>query len=620
MSKSKKPTHQVVGDGLSKAGETLDTIGKVAGKLAKYATVIPSSTPVIGKYAPTVAKILSGANLTGKKLGQSMQRWGRFIYDRNHPEWYENPLLTGAPAPFIGLNYANDMSTSPFAVSPVEYRGDYNSIGLIAKIPMVLAVNQHASVDKSTLISQLEGMIDVLNAASGRNVGYSAEYLYSYMHNARVITAMISQAVAAFEATFQASYINRKMADNFDAAYNLEGNANLATVRENLRRIVNRFFGSVPVFGDLFDRTIWLFGSVFADTDRPKASYYVPVTFRPAMLFETDSPEEPLRIVEASAKCFSQTDDSPSTWDSMINELDYFVNTFINYYGSQAFKSDVLRVFGIRKSEQILNMFIERLDPTIPSMHIIVDEYMLRQVQNMRTLDSGALGQNNGGTVEITYNTVYDMTLASSVIQEQSIGNQSYILSLSNVALMTTVNASDMDTQRAGITQSITRLCPTFDVITTDNGLVKRVVHSAGTEVPVCIRILTLRQDGIDDLTATQEWIQVTTDNWCFDRNNAGDIPYTEAAEYIFGLNLMSNFDYHPQIITMFINGSGDVRRCSALWDYSEYAVVQKITMDTLHDISTTSLFVPGHVNLLAGSSESTYSSQFASRVTARNK
>lgn len=465
----------------------------------------------------------------------------------NHPSWY---TVTGSIERLVGANFFKKKAaqSGPFANSSDAWINGLNmSIWLALTIPMDKTNAFH------TDIVQLYKNIRRSNSGAAN---YTVSDLERYVLNVRSIRACLASLVRARRAfnaidplsqTVPFDLVNTVTGTSADTSTWME---TLANVDAQLSKMGALIETALPC-GDLtiFDRTDWLFGNVFRDSDGPKYSY-IACLARSFPVYEvTDT-----GIALASSQPLSSVGRPGVNLQAACTTLWQYFAAFNGEYKNALIAGDIMHAFGEKAFKRTLH-WQEVNAPLVPIYNLSV----LYQIQN--------------ATIACRNTAVLNTSSIANGVTTQTCSYTTSVTTTKSMAFDyagTYINGK-FTTLAGGDLLTITRLCWSG---TNQNDAIQ--ILSCGSEIPVDITFNYCAADGITGralalstvLGSTQSSVQSTA-----------TLALMRIASY------WSQIDWAPMIL--LYSGS----EVLPVWDVDNLAFIDWVTMDDYHSAATTSLF-----------------------------
>jgi len=462
----------------------------------------------------------------------------------NHPSWY---TVTADIEHLVGANFFNKKAAQsvPFA----------NTNDNWVQMPNMtlwtqLVIPQDKTNAFHTDIVQLYKNIRRSNSGAAN---YTVSDLERYVLNVRAIRAYLAHLVRVRRAFNSVDPLSQTVPFDLVNVLGVSDNVSswletLASIDAQLSKMGALIETALPC-GDLtiFDRTDWLFGNVFKDSDGPKFSY---IACTASVYPVYDVTEKGVALASAQPLVYLY---DVSLMKACSTLWQYF-SGFNGEYRNALIAGDIMHAFGDKAFKRTLHW--QDVDvPLTPVYNVSI----LYQIQNAtvaaRRQAKPSISKIENGliTQELSYNTV-DATTKSVCFDYPGTYINGKFLELKGGDLLT-----------------ITRLCWSGK-----NEGDKIQITSCGSEIVTDVNFSFCGPDGISsNAFALSSLLGLTTSAV----QSTAMLALKRLAAY------WSRIDWAPMVLLY------DGTNCYPLWDVDNLAFIDWITMDDYHSAATTALF-----------------------------
>lgn len=465
----------------------------------------------------------------------------------NHPSWYTK---TASIERLVGANFFRKKAPQfvEFATSGANWLQMPNET-----ISLVLTIPQDKTNAFHTDITQLYKNIRRSNSGAAN---YTVADLERYILNVRSIRACLASLVRIRRSFNAIDPLNQAVpfdllncvvgSNGLNASPWLES---LASVDAQLSKMGALIETALPC-GDLniFDRTDWLFGNVFADSKGPKYSYIACIT--PSYpLYEVNGEG----VVTLSSKSLVKPGPS-KTLQAACTELWQAFAEFNGEYKNALIAGDIMHAFGEKSFKRTLHW----QDVNVP-LTIIYDESVLTQIMNATIGVRRAAGLKTStitnGIVSQTLSYDTSINTLKAIPFDYSgcyINGMAYAMS-------------------GGELLTVTRLC--WHATNTENEI---QMLSCGSEVVTDVSYSYCSDDGITAVFQQQSTLLAAT---------LSAVQSTAVTALKKVASYWSKVDWSPMVL-LYVDD-----QILPMWDVNNVAFIDWNTIDDYHSAATTSLF-----------------------------
>jgi len=473
----------------------------------------------------------------------------------NHPEWY-----IGKYAPtLVNLNYGTKKTGKCFQ----------NGLTSPTNMPNVLTFLTSMTYPTDAIDSFKQAVATLYTKLRAVNTGttvYSVNDLTAYIMNVRAfrgLVAMIHRAVQTaqmidiYDSQVPITLLRGQMNTNGSGAATIN---NLAALRALGAQLDQQSRSMLPLNLPIIDRTEWIYGNVFADSDDAKAQFY-QFTTRSITLFQIDSSNTYTRI-------FVDIDSVPD----ILTVVAPLLTTYLSTYISNVIAGDMIKAFGQSAIRPLISDWYA-FTPLKP----VYDLDILQQIENANVLDWSVLASScifrpdfSGTAWSNDFLQTHPITWVNSVSIFDEAPGVGPFASLSNQTVY--VN-SYKDAITPGDTLSSTRLKFAIDGFTMSDQAHPTYITSAA--LTICGSEIIERM-----IAPTSDTSSVPIPTY---------YTYGVSDTAFYYAPLLSHFDWHPMQFLLNNNYT-----CEAVsWDFKNFAHVSFRDIEQLHQYANYAIAEP---------------------------
>lgn len=329
---------------------------------------------------------------------------------KNHPEWYTHYNT----ASMVNMNLSDKQNVAYPQLTSNDIsvpQSITQSYGMPAVARLVYALTKPGG-DLEGWNTGIRFLYQQLRTANSGRINYLPGDLERYVLNTRLLHALYAMTHRAYEMTYTFRSTNNQFPLNFLRACSMDPDSfikNAADLFMYVQRFAQRLKVCFPLSIDLFKRTEWLYGTIFADSDSEKPSFYVPTL--PYDLQSNTSNTTEYFVSEnygstdyswkiADVKFPSIQSDNLIGYDEWVSVVDGVLNTMLSDALMSTIAADIVKAFGDKA-------YYDLVVPAIDSAVMVTyDEYILNQLQNahdIRTIANAAGEHNYQSTTSIAF-------------------------------------------------------------------------------------------------------------------------------------------------------------------------------------------------------------------------
>lgn len=344
----------------------------------------------LGAVTLNPARLAKGLVKGAKARQDSILGLGKVLF--NHPEWYTHYDT----ASMININLAAkqynkypQFFTSINSGTGSATRTNYSyAMPSMARLRVQLTT---PSGDSDGWKAGIRLLYQQLRTANSGRVNYQVTDLEKYVQNVRALVAIEAWLNRLYRLTYTFRSTNSNIPKGFIELCGVDFDdimANAANLFSYIQRFVQQVEVTFPLKLDYFSRAQWMFGSVFADSDGDKPSYYL-FTFNQhynvtqnggsvidpngGILYYTSAGAD-----GAYSKGFVNIGYAAGLqkYSELMAQCDKIKNALIDDTGMSTIAGDVIKAFGSNAFRNFTPCGINE------EQSIVYDEYALSQIQN----------------------------------------------------------------------------------------------------------------------------------------------------------------------------------------------------------------------------------------------
>lgn len=534
-----------------------------------------------GSWVETGKAVVEGEVQNVKELGKML----RALF--NHPSFYEHypellqemitpnyARISGRVDPHIPGNMNGD---APAPDTDVPFRDGCFSVPRVAGISLKLVRNSDSASFKLAIDRLYQS---ISNANNNVKTGTLANYVELIMIT-RSLVAIIEQGRRAYGTLKKYELLDESVPMAYFAAYGLDYDTfreNAADLRNTLNTVISEMNSRAMFKLDLFNRTISLFRGHYADNPTIKHQDYV---FRPITI-ETPTYDGDVVTIDEISPCLDSIS-SNRTGITYANYITLLKNELAKLTALEVYsdiRGNIIKAYG-------LDLFQMEKIPEEYSTISIYNEYMLSAIKNATLCGSPlACTSNLIGLTSLAWLTIdEEITCTETKFSENNFNGifvDAYKDKISNSEFISSI-----------------RLAAASSKLSNDDEV---IYDSFGTEL--CCEMVVPFRTKPSVVTAKNGNTVYNIVLFRYSRmtyldmynGGLGSLDVTNAGSVLVSLFLWSAFDWHPMIV--FRIGNYDTKDDQwvnmfyiPLWDFANYAWVEKQPLDTYHIIAVKNLY-----------------------------